>query len=385
MAAAADTLAGLNTAGLEPTVRDLLSKPEAVVTEEWSCHPLGGGVGEGLGLYRVTGSARVGGASHPWALVVKLCAAADGTDPGAWDYPAREALAYGSGLLAALPGGLAAPRCLAVETQPDGTTRLWLEAITDAHPGAWPLERYALVARHLGRFNGTYLTGAPLPADAWLSRGWLRGWVEAAGRAVAALEQVVGPNAPPLTRQLYPPPIVAELTRLWTERERFLTALDRLPQTFCHHDAFRRNLLGRTGPQRDELVALDWADAGHAAVGQELVPLVLGSLDFFEAVGIAPHDLDAACFASYMVGLREAGWAGDERLVRLGFTADAALHMTVGALRQALPLVTDPALHPFVEDLFGRPLEEAVEGWAELWPFQFALADEARALLPTVG
>src|SRR4051812_14130491 len=378
-------LTSVDTAMLEPMVRDLLGEPKAVVAAEWSCCPLGGGIGDGLGLYRVTGSARVGGASQSWALVVKVCAAADGADPEAWDYPAREALVYRSGLLAALPGGLAAPRCLAVETQPDGTTRLWLEAITDAHPGPWPLERYALVACHLGRFNGAYLTGAAMPADAWLSRRWLRGWVEAAGLAVAELQQFVGPDAPPLTRQLYPPPVVAELTRLWTERERFLAALDRLPQTFCHHDAFRRNLLGRKGPQGHKLVALDWADAGYAAVGQELVPLVLGSLSFFEAVGIAPHDLDAACFTSCMVGLREAGWNGDERLVRLGFTADAALHVTVGALRQALPLMTDPTLHPFVEDLLGLPLADAVEAWTELWPFQFELADEARALLPAVG
>jgi hypothetical protein len=384
MAEDAGSLAGVNPAMLEPMVRALLGEPAATVVEGWSCRSLGGGIGEGLGLYRVTGSARVGGASQPWALVVKLGAAAEGTAPGAWNYPAREALAYSSGLLAALPGGLAAPRCLAVETQPNGTTRLWLEAITDAHPGPWPLERYALVARHLGRFNGAYVAGTPLPADAWLSKGWLRGWVAAAGLAVADLEQVVGPEAAPLTRHLYPPPVVAELTRLWAEREPFLTALDRLPQTFCHHDAFRRNLLGRKGPKGEELVALDWADAGQAAVGEELVPLMLGSLLFFEAVGIRPHDLDAACFASYLVGLREAGWAGDERLARLGFTADAALHTTVGALRQALPLVTDPALHPFGEDLFGRPLAEVVEGWAELWPFQFELADEARALLPTV-
>ncbi len=173
------------------------------------------GAAKGLGLYRVTGSARVGGASRPWALVVKVCAAADGTDPGAWDYPPREALAYGSGLLAALPGGLAAPRCLAVEAQPDGTTRLWLEAVADAHPGPWPLDRYALVARHLGRFNGAYLAGAPLPDQPWLSRGWLRDFVEPSGPALAELERLAGPGGPPLLRQLYPSPVVAELRRLW--------------------------------------------------------------------------------------------------------------------------------------------------------------------------
>jgi hypothetical protein len=378
-------LSGVNAATLEPMVWALLDEPEAVVAGGWSCRPLGGGAGEGLGLYRITGSARVGDATHPWALVCKVCAATVGTDPGAWDYPAREGLAYGSGLLAALPGGLATPRCLAVEAQPDGTTRLWLEAVTDAHPGPWPLDRYALVARDLGRFNGAYLAGAPLPDQPWLSRGWLRGFVEPSGPDVAELERLAGPNAPLLARQLYSAPVVIEIKRLWTERERFLAALDRLPQTFCHQDAFRRNLLIRAGPEGDELVAVDWAYASHGAVGEELGQLVVASLFFFETVGIAPRDLDAACFASYVGGLREAGWAGDERLVRLGFTTAAALRHTVGLLRLILPVVCDPALRPAMEELFGHPLEEVVEVWAELWSFQFELAEEARALLSTVG
>jgi hypothetical protein len=112
---------------------------------------------------------------------------------------------------------------------------------------------------------------------------------------------------------------------------------------------------------------------------------VVASLFFFETVGIAPRELDAACFAGYVVGLREAGWAGDERLVRLGFTSAAALRHTVGLLGQIWPVVSDPDLRLAMEELFGRPLEEIVEGWAELWPFQFELAEEARALLLTVG
>jgi hypothetical protein len=139
------------------------------------------------------------------------------------------------------------------------------------------------------------------------------------------------------------------------------------------------------GPEGETLVALDWAYVGHGAVAEDLVPLVVGSLVFFEAEGFAPGDLETACFAAYVAGLREAGWAGDERLVRLGFTAAAALRYTVGTLRLVLPGVTDPALYPVMEALFRRPLAEVVEAWAELWPFQRGLAEEARALLPLVG
>jgi hypothetical protein len=385
MAEEASGLTGVDIAMLEPMVRDLLGEPIAVVTREWSCRPLSGGAGKGLGLYQLTGSAHVDGVSHPWALVCKVCVAAHGADPDAWDYPAREGLAFRSGLLDALPGGLTAPRCLAVETRPDGTGWLWLEGITDEDPGPWPLDRYVWVARVLGRFNGAYLAGVPLPDPPWLSRRFLRGWVEASGPAMAELEKLAGPGAPPLLWQLYPPPVMVELRRLWEERERFLTALDRLPQTFSHHDTFRRNLLVRRGLEGDELVAVDWAYAGHGAVGEELEQVVVASLFFFETMDIAPRDLDAACFAGYFAELREAGWAGDERLVRLGYTADAALRHTVGLVRYLLPVVTDPTAPPFVEELFRRPFAEVVAGWSELWSFQLELAEEARALLPMVG
>ncbi len=384
MADDARGLPGVDAATLAPMVRDLLGEP-AAVAEGWSCRALGGGASEGIGLYRVSGLARVGGATRPWALVCKVCAPANGTDPGAWDYPPREPLAYGSGLLVALPGGLAAPRCLTVEAQPDGTSRLWLEAVADARPGAWSRDRYALVARRLGRFSGAYLAGAPLPDEPWLSRGWLRDFIAPSGPALAELERLAAPGGPPLLRRLYPPTVVAELGRLWAERERLLAALDRLPRTFCHHDAFRRNLLHRAGPDGEGLVAIDWAYAGLGAVGEELGQLVVASLYFFEAKGIGPRDLAAACFAGYVAGLREAGWAGDERHARLGFAVDAALRTTVGLLPVIVPLVADPARRPVAEDRFGRPLEDVVAAWAELWPLQFGLAEEARALLPTIG
>ncbi len=76
-------LSGVTAATLAPMVRTLHDDDAAVVMEQWSCRPLGGGASEGIGLYRVTGSARVRGVIQPWALVCKVCAPANGTDPGA--------------------------------------------------------------------------------------------------------------------------------------------------------------------------------------------------------------------------------------------------------------------------------------------------------------
>ena len=66
MAEEAGALSGVNTAMLEPMVRDLLCEPTAVVAEEWSYRPLSGGARDRLGLYGVTGSAHVGGVFRPW-------------------------------------------------------------------------------------------------------------------------------------------------------------------------------------------------------------------------------------------------------------------------------------------------------------------------------
>ena len=385
MAEDAGGLSGVDTATLAPMVRDLLDEPAAVVAAEWSCRPLGGGASEGLGLYRVTGSARVGGATRPWALVCKVCAPANGADPGAWDYPPREPLAYGSGLLAALPGGLAAPRCLAVEAQPDGTTRLWLEAVADAHPGPWPLDRYALVARRLGRFNGAYLAGAPLPDQPWLSRGWLR----ELRRAVRPRRRRAG--APRRPRR----PAVAAAALSAARRRRNRAALDgagalprgpgpaaadllpprRLP---AQPVASGRGRTARTSwPSTGRTRASARSGRSWAAGGGQ--PLLL------RGGGDRPARPRRGLLRRLRGGVAGGGLGRGRTPRAPGLRRRAALRATVGLLRVVLPLVADPALRPVVEDLFGRPLEEVVAAWAELWPLQFGLAEEARALLPAVG
>src|SRR5436309_2568996 len=65
--------------------------------------------------------------------------------------------------------------------------------------------------------------------------------------------------------------------RLWQERLPRLDLLDRLPQTMVHGDADRRNLFARRGAGGGETVAIDWAFTGVAALGEELVNLVLAS------------------------------------------------------------------------------------------------------------
>ena len=130
------------------------------------------------GIYRVSGTARVGAASLPWSAVLKICRAPTEAELAApddrreilmdtlrWD---REAEAYASGLLETLPRGLAAPRCLGVDRH-DRTLWIWLEDIGD-DAATWDVARYALAARHLGRLGGEYLAGRELPIHLALTR-----------------------------------------------------------------------------------------------------------------------------------------------------------------------------------------------------------------------
>jgi hypothetical protein len=134
MVDATDTMPAVDAATLTPLVRRALGS-DAHLDGTWRTSPLRGGFG-GQGLYRFDGQARVDDGIVPWSLVLKISPPLRlHDDPVAWNAPQREVSAYGSGFLAGLPGPLVAPRCLGLTYGPDGTVRLWLETITDEHPG----------------------------------------------------------------------------------------------------------------------------------------------------------------------------------------------------------------------------------------------------------
>jgi hypothetical protein len=370
-------LKAVDQATLSPFVRQALDSQSAVVIDS-QVAPIAGGARHTL--YRFAGSAEAQGKIVPWSLVLKVVPASTGNDePANWCYWKRESLVYQSGLLADLPGGLRAPRCFGVVELPNGDNWLWLEEITDAATGCWSRERFTSVARQLGRFSAAYLTGRPLPTYPWLSQGWFRGKVASAALAVAELPRLVDH---PLLRPAFPGDTAARVLQLWDERDVLCTAIERLPQTFCHLDAFPRNLFVRNMNGGEvQIVAIDWEFAGVSALGAELAPLVGGSLLFGEAGLAEADDLEAAVFASYLEGLREAGWRGDPQIVRLGYTLALALLYVFLGLAPLEEGTHNPGLRQFGEQLFGCSYREILERSAVLYEFQLAHADEARRLL----
>lgn len=371
----------IDQATLTTVVRQALNSERAVISD-WGYDRVHGGAGDVgsviSGVYRFAGTAQDQGKEKDWSLILKVVgttAAED--DPSETRYWKREVLAYQSGQLTDLPGGLASPRFFGGHEFSDKVVGLWLEDIADAVGSNWPLEQYGLVARHLGQFNGAYLGKQGLPAWPWLSQKWLRAHV--ALQSASSADRFSQTLDDPTVRRWFIDGDARRTLRLWEEREMFLDALDHLPQTLLHYDAFRRNLFARHEENgREQTVAVDWTYVGIGAIGEELVSLVHASLSFSEVAMAAAKQLEKICYEGYLEGLKEAGWQGDSRLVRLGYTAGSAMCFGIGYLGLEPP---PEDFYPWIEQNLGLSINEAMVLWAELRHFLLELADEARTLM----
>jgi hypothetical protein len=276
------------------------------------------------------------------------------------EYWKREVLAYQSGLLGDLPGGLVAPRCFGVLDvpvvigtggQPGEGVWMWLEDVAGTPGAVWPFPRYGPAARDLGRFNG--VSPQMSLSTPWLNAAWRRAWAEGAGADRLARTTSRYPDAwsHPLVRHAFPEPqaVASRLRRLAVAKRSLLAALGRLPPTLCHLDAYSRNLISRRPPGRaadheEQTVALDWALMGVGTVGDDLAQLVAGSLMFLDVPAADAESFWDLALAGYLDGLRDAGWRGDARLARFGAAASMAMRGGFTIPAMILDVALDVAL-----------------------------------------
>ena len=323
------------------------------------------------GLWRVRAADR--------SAVVKLLAHApdggspnwrSGEDEAHWYYWRREAEAYRSGLLGGLAGGLRAPRCHLVADRGDGAVALWLEDLQGDPASSWTIDRYHRAARHLGQAQGEFVAGHRLPDEPWLSRRWLRSYLDQPLRRLTVPTDRSSWRRPLLTDWFPDPPIDA-LEAMRADRGRFLAVLDGMPATLCHFDFHPANLFdGGHGTT----AAIDWSFVGIGALGEDAGNLVPDAvLDFH----VGPGELGAlydAVADGYTAGLRDAGWSGSAATVRLAMAATmAAKYAWIG------PAVAHAAIDGR-ELLNGRPVAEALAWWAPTVAFLLDRAREARDL-----
>ncbi|GAA3466028.1 hypothetical protein GCM10018965_005800 [Nonomuraea roseola] len=344
---------------------------EVLGWSEWTAEPLTHNAMNAVtkGIWRLRGDRPV---------ILKVLTSADegglgwaaSHDPRHWNYWRREAEVYADGLPELWKGsGLRAPELVAMVERDDGDVALYLE---DAGGERLTFERHAVMARQLGRAQG----GSLAPDRPWLSRSFLREYVESKDVPYELLDDEAAWRHP-LVGEHFPPGLRAELVRLHRDREWFLRLMESLPRALCHLDVWPNNLLAR-GP---ETVLLDWAFTGDGALGEDIGNHVPDSVfDLFVPAAELPA-LDRAVFGAYVRGLREAGWSGDERLVRLAVCASAVKYDWL------VPMMLRAVDREQLDYGGGRPVEAArryrERGAAMM--FLAGWADEARRLADAVA
>jgi hypothetical protein len=381
---------------LTDVVRQDQSSPAFEILQ-WQVGPIGHVVMNPMtgGLFRFSGLGRDPAGTREdrtWSVLLKILIHPGGEekeqDQQAGTYWKREILACQSCLLEGLPGPLTAPRCYGV-IEKTNQTWIWMEYIIEAAPRRWEMDHFAFAARELSQFNAFYLNRNPLPDAPWLSRGF--------HQLIAAEDglwhSLMNPDNPQnswkakVVQTHFSWILRERILEVWAEKERLLSALDRLPQVFCHNDYHRRNLMirsrvnGSTQNDLNQLVGVDWNFSGIGAVGSDLGQLVGMSLFFFERDPADAEELLARCFEAYQAGLASAGLENIALQARLGCLISIALWPGF-----VLPSFAHgyTEMEPFrgtAEAQFGRSEGDMVAGWAELSEFCMDCAGEARQIL----
>jgi hypothetical protein len=339
------------------------------------------------GLYEVRGYPDPQCEVESWSCVVKVLQRSEGDEcdpPGSWCYWRREAAFYASDLPASLPTSLRAPLPYAVTDKPDSCW-VWMERVSDDTVGTWELDDYHRVAVAAGECAGANLTHHLPPSEPWLVQGFMRSGLADGGFWAGYMSRDSTESAwkVPLVEESFSRDAIERCERLWTRRESVLAVLDRLPQVFCHNDFHRRNVLlpkVRTAPP----VVVDWAFAGPGAVAGDAACLTGGSLFFCDVAIERAHDLDETVFQGYLEGLSRAGWHGDARLIRLGFTAWIALWQAA-TLPGWVGIMLPEEESVNVEALFSTHASAVRDVWVELHEFALERADEADSLSRQLG
>lgn len=300
-----------------------------------------------------------------WAeasLVIKVVRHGHDEDPGAlWvsgstpdhrNYWKREWLAFDSGLLDALPGQLRAPQTL-LTTQPAADEAwVWMEDVEGRDGATWPVGDYASVAFDLGTTQGAYAAGVEmLPTYEWLSRDWLRGWVDALARHADLVDddEVWAENPLRLLDSLRD-----RCSSLWSRREELLAIVDSAPRCVVHCDFWPHNLIAADD---GTTVAVDWSQVGIGSIGQDLDQLTLDPVWMQVLPDGDITEIEQQVVPAYLAGLRFSGLDVSLEELEDWYAAAAAVHYGPLLTLYAAQL-GEPNGAARTEARFGRPIAD---------------------------
>jgi hypothetical protein len=299
-----------------------------------------------------------------------------GAEPEHRNYWKREWLAFASGLLDALPGGLRAPRT-ALTTEPSADECwIWMEDVVGRLGAEWDLDDFDAAAFDLATTQAAYATRrSELPGQPWLARRWLRGWTEASVGNAAAIDDDSGWVDDRLASMR---PLRARAAALWAAREELLGIVEAAPPTVTHCDFWPANLIAADD---GTTVAIDWSQVGIGALAQDLDQLTLDTVWMQVRPGESLDALEAHVMPSYLSGLRSSGVEVDERQLRHWYAAAASVRYVPMLGFQAVN-----AAHPdrvvAAEQRYGRPFADIVADKARVIERAVTLGERALESAP---
>ncbi|GIP33650.1 hypothetical protein [Paenibacillus sp. J2TS4] len=292
----------------------------------WDCSPLGKNKEESS-VYRVSCTVLDNDREQNYALILKILkpdSARNQVDH--YYYWKREALVYYSGILNLLPSGIRAPLCHAVEEYPDENVWIWLEDIAfESIQSNWLFTHMCKISYLLGKYNGAYITGNPLPNESFLCHTWMRSWVEVCAAYAKPIEE---------QKVIWDSCLIDFIGKssMWelyhNNRNRvnsLLETLELLPRVFAHQDVHWDNIFIEKLNGSDSLIAIDWQFASISGVGEELGRMFGYALLKKKVPVNKVEEYKEELFLNYMQGLRDVGWDGNSKLARFGFTASSSL------------------------------------------------------------
>jgi hypothetical protein len=327
-------LRSINDSKMSAVVRKALNREDFRI-QGWQARKIDGGSGNpiSLGTYRFEGVGNDHDEWLDWSILLKIIQSpanlgydnyGEGVNHSHWNYWKRELLAYQSGWLDTLPEGIRTPQCYDTVEIPGNIGGIWLEDVNDSFSGNWPLHRFALAARHLGRLNGIYVSHRELPRFPWLSTYRTRQW----------LNMIPWRDFPwdhPLVWHKYPNPGTDNFRSMLQESELFLNKLEQLPKTVCHGDTYPINFVSRRLPRnQDQTIATNWSQVGIEPLGDDLGQLVYGT--YMALRGYRLSDISETLFTGYVNGLQDSGCRVDAQLVRFGYAVSAAFRIGLSRL-----------------------------------------------------
>lgn len=338
-------------------------------------------VGNGtVGFWRVSGTSASGTDSTDWSAVVKVLDVEDLSSSPTFQTAQREIDALGADELRSIDTGLRPVPVFRLEQREDGNFWLWMKDLSGAPQPPWDAEQHIESARHIGQFNGLWSEDHRPEGD------WIAADMSTDGRYgltemfIPDFELLESNKNHPLVNRASEEIGLERTLALLDDTNLLIEATRTLPRSVAHNDCHARNLFPFEERGKRITYGVDWASIGMAPVGVDGGSLAGGGFTWGQDEAKTALGCQEEMFESYVEGLRDYGWNGNESEVRLAYLSQVATYVLRLPFWLAVTIAPEHPFKEFMTRRTGTQGEEAAEQIAHRLKMSIHLVDEALEL-----